>query len=76
MSDKDKPQAIAKGRYAIYQTASGDGVITYRPDGEEADSHQVVPRAIWSIIGKALRGEPVDMNPVTLMKMFMGAKRG
>jgi hypothetical protein len=66
------PVALGKGRYAIFQNSNGDGVIAYRPEGEKEDSHQVIPAGIWKIILSALRGEAVDVNPMTLMKMLMG----
>ena len=68
------PQLLGKGNYSIYQAPNGDGVISYRPEGEDKDSHQVIPKGVWSIIMSALRGEQIDMNPMTLMKMFMGVK--
>lgn len=75
MSNTRKPKGpvpIAKGRYAIFQTPEGDGVITYRPDGDEEDQHQVIPGGIFSMLLKAARGEKVDVNPMNLMKMLMG----
>lgn len=75
MSNKRKshpqPELLGKGSYAIYQATNGDGVIAYRPDGEEKDSHQVVPAKFWSLLMKMLRGEMQDMNPVALMKLMM-----
>ena len=68
------PVKLGAGRYAIYQTPAGDGVISYRPDGQDADSHQVVPAKFWTVLMGILSGEVKDMNPVSLMKMLMGAK--
>ena len=69
-----RPEVLGRGRYAIYQDPSGDGIISYRPEGQDADSHQVVPARIWAVILGALRGEITDMNPMTVMKLLMGAK--
>ena len=68
------PEVLGRGRYAIYQDPSGDGIISYRPEGADADSHQVVPARIWTVILGVLRGEITDMNPMTVMKLLMGAK--
>lgn len=70
-SKKAKVHPLGSGRYAIYQTPEGDGVISYRPDGEEQDSHQVVPAKFWSVLMKILSGEMKDISPMTLMKMLM-----
>lgn len=69
---KPKSQALGKGRYAIYQTPEGDGVISYRPDGEESDSHQVIPAKFWGILMGILSGEIKDITPMALMKLLMG----
>lgn len=71
---KPSPTLIAKGSYAIYESPSGEGVVAYRPEGAETDSHQVIPRNIWQIVQRLLRGETIDANPVSLMKMMMGGK--
>ena len=63
-----------KGRYSIYQTPGGDGVISYRPDGADADAHQVVPAKFWTVLMGILSGEVKDLNPLTLVKMLMGGK--
>jgi len=68
-----QPELLGKGRYSIYQDPSGDGIISYRPEGQDADNHQVVPARIWSLILGALRGEITDMNPMSVMKMLMSA---
>jgi len=65
---------ISKGRYAIYQAPDGTGVISYRPDGDAADQHQVVPAKFFAILMSVWRGETPDLNPVSLMKMLMGGK--
>ena len=67
-----KPTPLGKGRYAIYQTPEGDGVITYRPDGETKDNHQVIPKGIWSLVMRAIRGEEINVSPMDLMRMMMG----
>ena len=51
-ASKPQPQKLGSGKYAIFQTPEGDGVISYRPDGEEQDSHQVVPAKFWSMLMK------------------------
>lgn len=71
-AEKAKPEVIGKGRYAIYQTPDGDGVISYRPDGAEADQHQVVPARFWIMFRKILAGEVTELNPAALMKLMMG----
>jgi hypothetical protein len=68
------PELLSRGRYAIYEAPNGDGVITYRPDGEENDSHQVIPSKFWGLVMKVLRGEMSDVNPVALLKMLAGGK--
>ena len=70
---KPQPELLGKGSYAIYQARNGDGVIAYRPDGEEKDSHQVVPAKFWSLLMKILSGEVKGLSPVEMMKMLMGA---
>lgn len=65
---------ISRGRYAIYQTPGGDGVLSYRPDGEDADLHQVVPARFWSVLLGILSGEVKDLSPVQMIKMVMGGK--
>ena len=72
--EKAKAELLGKGRYSIYQTPAGDGVISYRPDGEEADTHQVIPSRFWSVATKVLRGEMNDVNPMALLKMLAGGK--
>jgi hypothetical protein len=69
---KPQPELLGKGQYAIYQAPNGDGVIAYRPEGEEKDSHQVVPARFWSVMMKMLRGEITEMNPMALAKMMIG----
>jgi hypothetical protein len=71
---KAETRLLSKGSYAIYEAPNGDGVIAYRPEGEEADSHQVVPAKFWSLAMSMLRGEMKDINPMALMKMMMGGK--
>ena len=66
-----KPEILGKGKYAIYQTPEGDGVISYRPEGDEEDQHQVIPARFWSILMKILSGEITDLNPMSVMKMLM-----
>lgn len=71
---KPDPVALGKGRYAIYQTPEGDGVITYRPDGEDHDSHQVIPAKFWGVLMGILNGEIKNLSPVELIKMLTGKK--
>ena len=73
-AEKTQPELLGKGRYAIYQTPDGNGVISYRPDGADADAHQVVPAKFWAVLMGILSGEVKDMNPVSLMKMLIGGK--
>jgi hypothetical protein len=67
-----RPQQLSKGRYAIYQTPAGDGVISYRPDGHDEDQHQVVPAKFWGLLMRILAGDVKDLNPMDLMKLLMG----
>lgn len=69
-----KPTVISRGRYSIYDTPEGNGVIVFRPDGEKEDQSQVIPSGIWQFILKALRGEAVDLNPMSIVKLMMGGK--
>ena len=73
VSRETGPEVLGRGRYAIYQDANGDGIVSYRPEGSSEDSHQVVPARIWTVILGVLRGEITDMNPMILMKTLMGA---
>ena len=66
-----KPKLLGKGHYAIFEAPNGDGVVAFRPEGEDKDSHQVVPAKFWSLALKMLRGETQDLNPMELMKMMM-----
>ena len=68
------PTLLSKGRYAIYEAPNGDGVISYRPDGGETDSRQVIPAKFWTIVVKVLRGEMTDVNPMMMLKMLAGGK--
>lgn len=68
---KGQPRQLGSGRYAIYQTPDGDGVISYRPDGEEQDSHQVVPARFWSLLMKILAGEMKETSPMEIVKLLM-----
>lgn len=68
---KPQPVKLGSGRYAIYQTPEGDGVISYRPDDQEQDSHQVVPARFWSLLMKILAGDLQNVNPMELMRMLM-----
>jgi hypothetical protein len=69
-----KPVTLSKGRYAIYEAPNGDGVISYRPDGQEADQHQVVPAKFWTVLTGIASGQVTDLNPVSLLKMIMAGK--
>lgn len=68
----EKPTTISKGRYSIFQTPEGDGVVVYRPDGEKEDQRQVVPAKFWKIITGVLSGEVTSLSPMDLMKTLMG----
>ena len=67
-----KPRLLGQGRYAIYQTPEGDGVVVYRADGSETDEQQVVPAKFWALFMKILAGEVSGLSPVDLMKVIMG----
>ena len=67
-----KPQLLGQGRYAIYQTPEGDGVVVYRADGTSEDEQQVVPAKFWALLMKILAGEVSGISPVDLMKVLMG----
>ena len=69
-----KPEVLGRGRYTIYQAPNGDGVISYRPDGADADQRQVVPAKFWTVLLGILSGQAPDLNPVAMMKMLMGGK--
>lgn len=66
------PVKLGAGRYSIYQTPDGDGVISYRPDGQEADQHQVVPARFWSVLMGIVSGQIKDLGPMEMFKMLMG----
>ena len=67
-----KPLLLGQGRYAIYQTPEGDGVVVYRADGTDADEQQVVPAKFWALLMGILSGELKNLNPMDLMKALMG----
>ena len=67
-----KPRLLGQGRYAIYQTPEGDGVVVYRADGTDADEQQVVPAKFWALLMGILSGEMKNLNPMDLMKALMG----
>ena len=67
-----RPEPVGQGRYALYTTSKGEGVLSYRPDGCEEDYHQLIPAILWGILLKGMRGEEVDANPITLIKAMMG----
>ena len=69
---KPKPLLLGQGRYAIYQTPEGDGVVVYRADGTDADEQQVVPAKFWALLMGILSGELKNLNPMDLMKALMG----
>lgn len=60
---------IGKGRYALYETEDGQGVLSYRPDGDKEDSHHVIPAKFWGIISKLMRGEDVGPMGVVMKRM-------
>ena len=65
------PLLLGRGRYSIYQTPEGDGVVVYRADGTDADEHQVVPAKFWTVLMGILSGEIKNLNPMDLMKVLM-----
>ena len=67
-----KPRLLGQGRYAIYQTPEGDGVVVYRADGSETDEQQVVPAKFWGLLMQILAGSIKDLSPMDLMKVLMG----
>ena len=67
----DTRKLLSKGRYAIYEADNGDGVIAYRPEGQQKDSHQVVPARFWGVAAKILRGEDPGLSPGALMKLLV-----
>ena len=67
-----KPRLLGQGRYAIYQTPEGDGVVVYRADGTSEDEQQVVPAKFWTLLMGILSGELKNLNPMDLMKALMG----
>jgi hypothetical protein len=68
----EPPVLLGKGRYAIFQSPDGEGVVTYRPDGQDHDSHHVVPARFWNLILGAIKGDLPKMDPVSLMRMMSG----
>ena len=71
-AEKVKPRLLGQGRYAIYQTPEGDGVVVYRADGTTEDEQQVVPAKFWTVLMGILSGEIKNLNPMDLMKVLMG----
>src|SRR5208282_745006 len=68
----EKPRLLGQGRYAIYQSPEGDGVVVYRADGTDADEQQVVPAKFWGLLMQILGGTIKDVSPMDLMKVLMG----
>jgi hypothetical protein len=69
----DSPKLISRGRYAIHEAPGGDGVISYRPDGAEEDSHQVIPAKFWAVALKIISGQDPGLTPGKLMKLIIDA---
>jgi len=67
---QERPRLLAKGRFALYESADGGAVLSYRPDGDKEDQHQVIPAAIWRIFQAAMRGD--DVNPLSILKAVAG----
>jgi hypothetical protein len=38
---------VAAGRYTIMQTADGNGLVRFRPDGEDRDREHAIPAIAW-----------------------------
>jgi len=68
----DSPKLISRGRYAIHETPEGEGVVSYRPDGAEEDSHQLVPARFWGVALKILNGQDPGLKPGALLKLMVG----
>ena len=66
------PVLLGRGKYAIYQTPEGEGIIAYRPENTDADNHVPIPKAVWGVMLSALKGEKIDMSPMAVMKLMMG----
>ena len=69
---QQKPHEVWKGRAAVFETADGGAVVAYRADGETADSHHPIPAAVWQIMASLMRGEAIDLNPLSIVKLLMG----
>lgn len=58
------PVLLSRGVYSLYETPDGAAVLSYRPEGQDEDSHQPIPPGIWQLLGKATRGEKVSITDV------------
>jgi len=67
---QERPRLLAKGRFALYESADGGAVLSYRPDGADEDSHQPIPAPMWRIMRAVMNGEQVDMG--SILKAMIG----
>lgn len=68
VKEPDAPELLSRGQYSLYSTADGGAHLSYRPDGQDEDSHQPIPAGIWGLLGKAMRGEKVSI-PMLIRSM-------
>ena len=69
---QQRSEAFWAGRAAVFETPDGGAVVAYRADGEQADSHHPIPAAVWQIMASLMRGEAIDLNPLSIVKLLMG----
>lgn len=67
------PEPLIKGRFAVYELDTGDALLAYQPDGVDEVGNQVIPGPLWRLVQSALKGEPIDVNPIELMTVLMGS---
>ena len=67
-----EPAPVWKGRAAIYERDDGSAVLAYRAESEDEDTRQVIPAALWQMLGAAARGERIDMSPAKLARLLLG----
>lgn len=71
VKEPEAPELLSRGQYSLYATPNGGAHLSYRPDGQDEDSHQEIPASIWQLLGKAMRGEKVSFS--MLLKSMTGS---
>lgn len=68
-SDRDTPQLMSQGTYAIYQTVEGGWHIAYLPSDTQDTQHFEIPTMAVQLFQAMQRGEMP--SPLSMMKKMM-----